>query len=99
MIKLFLYYRFNKNQMKSIIGILPLFLLLIAAPAISSVAFAQNNISNSTGNGTGGAAGGGLSTNSVNIAKSNSKDLTGNSTAKGTGTGGAGGLSTNSVNK
>jgi hypothetical protein len=69
--------------MKSIISILPLFLLLIATPAISSVAFAQNNTSNSTANGTSGG-GGGLSTNSVNIAKSNSKDLTGNSTANGT---------------
>jgi hypothetical protein len=70
--------------MKSIIGILALFLLLIATPAISSVAFAQNNTSNSTANGTSGGGGGGLSTNSVNIAKSNSKDLTGNSTANGT---------------
>jgi hypothetical protein len=49
--------------MKSIMGLLPLFLLLIATPAISSVAFAQNNTSNSTANGTGtGGAGGGLST-------------------------------------
>jgi len=78
--------------MKSIIDILPLFLLLIATPAISSIVFAQNNTSNSTANGTGtGGAGGGLSANSVNIAKSNSKDLTENSTANGTGTGGAGG--------
>jgi hypothetical protein len=48
--------------MKSKIGILPLFLILIAIPAISSVAFAQNNTSNSTANGTGTCGAGGLST-------------------------------------
>ncbi|MER5175300.1 MAG: hypothetical protein ABJB76_09440 [Candidatus Nitrosocosmicus sp.] len=65
--------------MKYLIWILPLFLILIA---ICPIANAQNKTNSSSGNSTdsaSGGGGGGLSTKSVDIAKSNTKNLIVNS--------------------
>ena len=96
---------------------LPFFIILlivsVAGLTISPIIFAQNNTnrnltdnaSTKYSNGSGSDSGGGMSTNSVDIAKSNSKDLsvnspfTGNNSTPSNGSGSGGGMSTNSVEK
>ncbi|HXT84347.1 MAG TPA: hypothetical protein VN704_08465, partial [Verrucomicrobiae bacterium] len=88
--KLFLYFNSSKLYMKLLIGILLVFLLLIASTNHKAIA---QNISNMTGKGN--YSGGGLSTKSVDIAKAHVTNLTSNMTGKGNYSGG--GLSTKSV--
>ncbi len=76
--------------MKILIGILLVFLLLIASTNHKAIA---QNISHMTGKGN--YSGGGLSTKSVDIAKAHVTNLTSNMTGKGNYSGG--GLSTKSV--
>ena len=90
---------------------LPFFIILlivsVAGLTISPIIFAQNNTNrNLTDNAltkSSNGSGGGMSTNSVDIAKSNSKDLSVNSTSTGNNStpsnGSGGGMSTNSVEK
>jgi hypothetical protein len=76
--------------MKSIVEVLSLFLILVIS--LYSSAEAQNTTNGNNSNYTGG----GLSTNSVDIAKSNVNDLTPNTNGNNSNYTG-GGLSTNSV--
>src|SRR3954469_2360626 len=88
---------------------LPFFIILlivsVAGLTISPIIFAQNNMNkNLTDNAStksSNGSGGGMSTNSVDIAKSNSKDLSVNSTSTGNNStssnASGGGMSTNSV--
>ena len=90
---------------------LPFFIILlivsVAGLTISPIIFAQNNtnrnLTNNASTISSNASGGGMSTNSVDIAKSNSKDLSVNSTATGNNStssnASGGGMSTNSVEK
>ncbi|MER5175668.1 MAG: hypothetical protein ABJB76_02900 [Candidatus Nitrosocosmicus sp.] len=77
--------------MKSLVGIVSLFLILIVS--IYPMAMAQNMTNNSIGKGN--YSGGGMSTKSVDIAKSNTTNLTPNTIGKGNYSGG--GMSTKSV--
>jgi hypothetical protein len=86
-----------------------LLIISVAGLTISPIIFAQNNTNRnltdnaSTKSTNGSDSGGGMSTNSVDIAKSNSKDLSVNSTSTGNNStpsnGSGGGMSTNSVEK
>jgi hypothetical protein len=87
---------------------LPFFIILlivsVAGLTISPIIFAQNNTNRnltddaSTKSSNGSGSGGGMSTNSVDIAKSNSKDLsvnstfTGNNSTPSNGSGSGGGM-------
>jgi uncharacterized protein YdeI (BOF family) len=79
--------------MKYLVGIVLSFLILITAVYPMAMTMAQNMTNSSMGKGN--YSGGGMSTKSVDIAKSNTTDLISNTTGKGNYSGG--GMSTKSV--